>query len=359
MKSLKAKKIIVSVISVIMVILVTIASFLFLPLNGDKNSEIWAKSDLFDLNNIASVEKKSDEEFKILMITDTQLWLNPSDNKATYEQIEALVQQTKPNLIVTVGDNVSGPTSRYLLKNLIKFMDSLEIPWAPVFGNHDNEIPMTTLNWQGDKFEDSEYCLFKKGPSNLYGCGNYVVNVTENGKVIKSLFFFDNGRYFEYPDGSNREIYMGYEQIAWYEWNVNGIGASQGNIVESMTFSHFAQPEFRDAVEKYGVYNEADKSYTIPSEYGNGKCAYLPGTAPVNSGFVEKCKELGSTKYIFCGHDHENAASIKIDSITYAYGIKTGPSPAPWNFAEETGGTVITISNSSEDFSVRIDNVVA
>lgn len=65
-----------------------------------------------------------------------------------------------------------------------------------------------------------------------------------------------------------------------------------------MTFSHFAQPEFREAVEKYGVQDE-NGVYNIPKEYGFGYCQYLPGTAPVKSGFVDKCKELGSTKYIF------------------------------------------------------------
>ena len=78
-----------------------------------------------------------------------------------------------------------------------------------MFGNHDSEIPMTTLNWQGDQLLKSEYCLFQKGPSNLYGCGNYAVNITEKGEPIYTLFLLDNGRYYEYEDGSKREIYMG------------------------------------------------------------------------------------------------------------------------------------------------------
>lgn len=124
-----------------------------------------------------------------------------------------------------------------------------------------------------------------------------------------------------------------------------------------MTFSHFAQPEFREAVEKYGVKDENGR-YVIPEEYGSGYCSYLPGAAPVNSGFVDKCKELGSTKYIFCGHVHENNASITYDGITYTYGLKTGPSPVPWNYAEETGGTLITITGKGENQTVKIENIV-
>ena len=73
---------------------------------------------------------------------------------------------------------------------------------------------------------------------------------------------------------------------------------------------------------------------------------------------VDKHKELGSTKYIFCGHDHENNASVTDDGITYTYGLKTGPSPIPWNFAKETGGTLITITGQGQTQNVSIDNYV-
>ena len=54
-----------------------------------------------------------------MLLTDTQLWMNPKDNKACYDQIRKLVAQTTPDLIATVGDNVSGVTSRFLLKEWI------------------------------------------------------------------------------------------------------------------------------------------------------------------------------------------------------------------------------------------------
>ncbi|MCC8016777.1 MAG: metallophosphoesterase [Clostridiales bacterium] len=298
------------------------------------------------------------EDFKILMFTDTQLWALLSDNKACYNEMDSLVEKTQPDLIVLTGDNVSAIASRFSLNNLINKIDSYKIPWAPVFGNHDNEIPSNSLNWQGDCYMKSNYCLFEKGPSNLYGCGNYLINITENSNPVYSLVFMDNGRYIEYDDGSTEEVYLGYDQIAWYEWNIKGIEAESGRTVPSMTFSHFALPEFKQAIEEHAVYNNSDESYTVPEEYGFGKCAYLPCCSPVNSGFFDKCMELGSTKYIFCGHDHENNASITYNGITMTYRLKTGPSPKPWNFATETGGTLITINGSGENQNVLIDNII-
>ena len=343
-------------ICVFLAIAIVVIGVLFFPLPGKKHTQIWSKNDEFDISKIQTLNKDRDD-FKILMFTDTQLWSDLGKNKECYDEMDELVKKTQPDLITLPGDVLSAMASRFSINNFIKHMDGYKIPWAPVFGNHDNEIPSNSLNWQGDKYEASEYCLFQKGPSNLYGCGNYVINIVENGKSVYSVYMLDNGRYLKYDNGEKKEIYMGYEQIAWYEWNVLGINKAAGYTVPSMTFSHFAQPEFRDAVEKYGVKAD-DDSYTIPKKYGFGYCKYLPCASPVNSGFVEKCKELGSTKYIFCGHDHENNASVTTDGITYTYGLKTGPSPVPWNSAKETGGTLITINGKAQNQSVSIENYV-
>lgn len=340
-------------VCVILAVALIVLSVLFFPLKGKEHIEIWGADQQFDISKIQTVEKEG-VEFKILVIADTQLWTDQIENKKCYEEMDKLVDQTKPDMIVTVGDNVSAFESRFSNGRFAKKMDSYGVPWAPVFGNHDGEVPGTSLNWMADQFMKGENCLFQKGPSNLYGSGNYVVNITQDGKPIYSLYMFDNGRYIKYDEETTKEVYMGYEQIAWYEWNVKGMNEAVGENVPSMTFSHFAQPEFRDAVEKYGVKNE-DGSYTIPKEYGFGKCMYLPSAPNVNSGFVKKCKELGSTKYIFCGHDHENNASITEDGITYTYGLKTGPSPIPWNSATETGGTLVTLDQNN---NVKIEHVI-
>lgn len=356
-KKKKIMKTVFSVLAVILAVVIVIAAVLFFPLTGKKHVEVWSSGQEFDISTIQTVEKDPNEDFKILVFVDTQLWMDPSDNNACYEQMRALAEKTQPDMLATVGDNISGVTSRFLLKDFIEVMDSFELPWTVVFGNHDDEIPMTTLNWQGDQYMESEYCLFQKGPSNLYGCGNYAVNITENGSPVYTLFMFDNGRYTEYDDGSTKEIYMGYEQIAWYEWNVKGIAAAAGKTVPSMVFSHFAQPEFKEALEQYAVYHEADGSYTVPEAYGFGSCDYLPGCAPVKSGFFDKCRELGTT-HMICGHDHENNAVITYEGVTMAYGMKTGPSPAPWNFAEETGGTLVTIHTEGSNAAASVEHVV-
>ena len=64
------------------------------------------------------------------------------------------------------------------------FMDSFGIPWAPVYGNHDNES-RKGIDWQNARFEAAPYCLFKKGSTT--GNGNYSVLITRNGTMPPPL----------------------------------------------------------------------------------------------------------------------------------------------------------------------------
>lgn len=163
MTKAKKKKIAIGVISGFLALVLVIAFILCFPLFGKKHAQVWAASDEFDINSIQTVEKNPDEEFKILQLTDLQLWANLSDNKEALEEVDALIEKTSPDLIVLTGDNVSGLTTNFLTRQVIKCLEKHEIPWATVFGNHDSE-GKATLNWQGDRYEEAEYCLLKKVP---------------------------------------------------------------------------------------------------------------------------------------------------------------------------------------------------
>ena len=347
----KAKKVVIGVSAAVLVLL-TVVLIVFCPRRGADETYIWSVSDDYSSGNAASLEKTAGEDFTILLFTDIQLWTLVSDNRRAFAIMDELVERTDPDLIVLPGDNVSGISTDILTLQLVSKMESYGVPWAPVFGNHDAE-GNATLEWQGDRFEEAEHCLFDRGPTDLYGVGNYFVNIFEDGAPIYSLCFMDNGRYIDYGDRT-AETYVDYAQIAWYKWNIEGLNAEFGTSVPSMSFSHFAFPEMREAVEKYGILSD-DGRYVTPEDMGQGSCAYLPGAAPVNSGFFETAKASGLT-HAFFGHDHENDARITVDGVTLSYGLKTGPSPRPWNSAKEYGGTVITIGDGG--VSVR-NEVVA
>ena len=238
----KAKKVAIGVSAAVLVLL-TMVLIVFCPRRGADETYIWAVSDDYSSENAASLEKTAGEDFTILLFTDIQLWTLVSDNRRAFAIMDELVERTDPDLIVLPGDNVSGISTDILTLQLVSKMESYGVPWAPVFGNHDAE-GNATLEWQGDRFEEAEHCLFDRGPTDLYGVGNYFVNIFEDGTPIYSLCFMDNGRYIDYGDRT-AETYVDYAQIAWYKWNIEGLNAEFGTSVPSMSFSHFAFPEMR------------------------------------------------------------------------------------------------------------------
>ena len=65
--------------------------------------------------------------------------------------------EKKPDLILMTGDNIYGEfdDSGASLRKLIAYMDSFQIPWAPVWGNHDNESTKG-VTWQCEQFEKAQ-----------------------------------------------------------------------------------------------------------------------------------------------------------------------------------------------------------
>lgn len=95
-------------------------------------------------------------------------------------------------LIVLTGDLVYGEfdDSGTALQGLIDCLDSFEVYWAPVFGNHDNESAKGAL-WQCEQLEKSEYCLFDRGPVET-GNGNYCIGIKQGGRLVRTVVLMDS-----------------------------------------------------------------------------------------------------------------------------------------------------------------------
>ncbi len=306
----------------------------------------WSVKDEFTSEAYVELEKDPSKDFVILNITDVQL--NDDEVFAdmgtrSNDMIAKLIEQTKPDLITVTGDNAWG-TVAYI--ELINYLDSFGIPWAPVMGNHDGQGCVSEF-WAAELFTQAENCLFKFGPEDM-GYGNYIINITENGETIHTLFMMDThaNRDYTLTDGTVLEDeydHLWPLQLNWYRWAVNGIAEENGKVIESTCFMHIPLYEYKLAWEE--AWDEENQCYT--SEYANtsfGENHEAACPAPVNNGFFALCKELGSTKNVVVGHDHVNSSSILYDGIRLTYGLKLGEGC----YYEEgmTGGTTLTIDSN-------------
>ena len=311
--------------------------FLFIHhYKGTEKIYNWATTDKFDINSIASVEKNPQHDFVILNLADIQMCdLEDFFNRRViHDEISYLVKKNKPDLITLTGDQVWSNENRLSLKALISWLDGYKIPYAPVFGNHDygNQKNSSTaeLNYCCDLYENSKYCLFSRGPSNLGSLGNYVVNITENGKIIRTLYMIESGYEDKISDN----------QIAWMKWNAEGIKQANGGInTEGMVFLHKPVPEYRLAYQKY----KAGEIEAIGDVFVTFS---LSGSA--QNGFFEAAKECGVTD-IVCGHHHGNCFTLPYDGVRLTFALKS--SELVSYYADENiylnGGTTLTLNASS------------
>lgn len=309
----------------------------------------WSVSDTFDSEDYIELEKQPGEDFKILNLADIQL----SDTKAyddygtyTWELITKLVEDHQPDLITLSGDN-AWDTMAYL--ETIEFIDSFDIPWAPVMGNHDGEGCISEA-WAAYNLVQAENCLFQFGPEDM-GYGNYIINITENGEIVHTLFMMDthDSDEFVLEDGTVVEGYdhLWSNQQKWYEWAVKGIENLAGKTVESTVIMHIPAYEYIEAWEMVSIESDESEMGVLNPEYADiagGRCYELSCPSPVNNGFFDLCKELGSTKTMLVGHDHVNDYYVIYEGIKLAYAVKSGFG-SYWR-DDMIGGTTITINEA-------------
>lgn len=274
--------------------------------------------------------------FKIMQLADIQV-ANVEACNTAFVEITKLVEKEKPDLIILTGDNVEVPQSIDVVDAFVAHMEQYNVPWAPVFGNHDAEGAVTK-DEMADKFIAAENCIFYKGEKGVDGVGNYVINLkARKRKIAYSLFLIDSNMY----DGNGGYDSIHENQIEWYKDAVGVITKqNRGETVPSLAFFHIPLPEMKDARISF----ESGES----SGFGVFRDIISPGS--VNTGLFGVAKELGSTKAFVCGHEHTNNCDILYQGIHLIYGLKS----SRYSYYDEDmlGATIITLSSNT----IKVEN---
>ena len=319
-----------------------------------------------------TVEVESGREMRVLQLSDTQIieseqqrtpsrlgegssqykrWLSTKKDENYRNCLSDVIRTYKPDLIIITGDLVYGEfdDSGEALVELIKFMDSFKIPWAPVFGNHDNES-YKGADWQCDRLENSDYCLFKQ--RELTGNGNYTVGLKQDGEYRRVFFMLDSNGCGGMSDESKANGHsktttgFGEDQIEWYTTLSQKMRYAQPEVKFSAAF-HIQLKVFEKAFAKYGyptlpfdIDNMEDSAETDFGFMG----AKLKGGWDGEENVWYSFKNLGFDS-IYVGHEHANSASVVYKGVRLQYGQKSSTYDRA-NYINSAGELVI---NSYED----------
>jgi 3',5'-cyclic AMP phosphodiesterase CpdA len=256
---------------------------------------------------------RKDGNFKILQVSDMHLSTGlgacrdefPATSHCdadprTLEFVSEVLDSEKPDLVVLSGDQVNGetaPDSQSAMLKMAELFISRSIPYALIFGNHDDEGSLSRPALM-ELAESLPFSLSEAGPATVDGTGNYVVEILAHGTSHHSaisLYMLDTHSYS--PDETR---YKGYDwlkpsQISWFRETARSLHSSSAHkdyahIHLDMAFIHIPLPEYRIPENK------------IPDS-GDWR---EPPTAPgFNSGFKDALVENGIFA-VSCGHDHVN-----------------------------------------------------
>ena len=147
----------------------------------------------------------------------------------------------------------------------------------------------------------------------MSGDCNYVLNVLrESDSILEAFFFLDtydemsNEQKARYGLDPEEDYYDGVreDQVEWYARKVEDLRARYGHY-SSVLLAHIPLPQVAAAAEKgeflYGVQNE-------------GVCC-----SGFDSGLFDAIKASGTTKAVFCGHDHLNTFGVSYEGILLSY----------------------------------------
>lgn len=335
------------------------------------------------------INVESGRDVRILQITDTQIIdpgqcryperlggnvtpLTPEDiENGCFRYIREAIERTNPDLIIFTGDITYGEfdDNGEILTKIIEFMESFNIPWAPAFGNHDNET-MKGVTWQCQQFENAKNCLFKRGE--ITGNGNYSIGIMQDGKLIKVVYMMDsngcrNAYNYEYKpelggynQGEKIQTSQGFgaDQVEWLNKKSSEIDLIAGYSVSKIIAFHIPLAEFNSAAYEKGYVTIAGRDnselFNLTRETEDKSADF--GSKDENfgsfvcDGFWDILTQNGFDG-VFVGHAHKCNFSIVYQGIRVTFGLKT--STFDYHSSDMLGGTLITIENSDGDFYVE------
>jgi hypothetical protein len=254
---------------------------------------------------------RSDGRFRIVQLTDTHFWDGGRRDARTRGLISRLLDLEAPDLVVLTGDIVEGersPDAARSLRDASAPMAQRGIPWAAVFGNHDDE-GRASRQRLARALERLPHRLTPRGPRSLPGVGNGVLAVRANRRPGPAafLYLFDSHAYS--PTGAGTYAWVRHEQVAWYRRASARLARRHGRL-PALAFLHIPLPEYQTAwTEGYDVRGERNQAVCCPQ---------------VNSGLFAAFHERGDVLGVFCGHDHLNDFEATLHGVRLCYGRVSG-----------------------------------
>ncbi|KIN03456.1 hypothetical protein OIDMADRAFT_102029 [Oidiodendron maius Zn] len=257
---------------------------------------------------------KEDGKFKIVQIADTHMVTgvgvckdaidahgNPLPERGadplTVNFIGGILDVEKPDLVILTGDQLHHDIldSQSTLFKVVAPLIERSIPYAVVFGNHDDEGTYALSRMaQMSLYQDMPFSLCQSGPELVDGVGNYYLQIFAPGSSqlpLSTLYFLDS--HGQIPSKIRDPDYdpIKQSQIDWFTFTSQALRQDRHEKDNhlSLAFIHIPIPEYADSdlIVRGGKRREPTEGPSF------------------NSHFYDALTQEGIA-VLGCGHDHVN-----------------------------------------------------
>ena len=306
------------------------------------------------------LQKKPNKDFIILNLSDPQLgdpeWAEGhKDRKILEYTVTELIQRIKPDLITVSGDLAwAGYDHAYIM--FAQLLEQFQIPWAPIWGNHDNQSGAEHVEKIVNDYAQFPHFLYEKGDPAL-GNGNYVICIEENGNPVEALIMMDSHDRADFTDtnGNTTQAWAKLipAQIEWFHTQIQTLkanGCKDASLIVHIPifgYTQAADAAFKAGIERNKVtVDEANGTECWNPGYENSVGVQHEGIScyPEEDGVFAAMKASGITKRVLAGHDHVNNFIICHENVDFIFALNTGPG-CYWEPALN-GGTVLKVNEN-------------
>lgn len=278
-------------------------------------------------------------KFTILQVSDAQDMHIP--RKAMLKMLNKTYDKVKPDLVVLTGDNILGnhlddapignrknvktkeglvKRMRTALGHVLKPLEKRELPFAFVYGNHD-DMNIISKKEQAEIYGEYKYCVPYNTEDNGVECDTYRIPIyaSDSEKLKYNIWMLDSAG----SDENGRPTYSRVqpETIEWYENESRRIRLENNGPVMSLMFQHIPIGEIDrlyeecKADDKGAIKISDDKYVRLDSTKARGFAFEIEKNKEPDHGQLTALKKCGDVCGIVFGHDHMNSFVGEIDGV--------------------------------------------
>lgn len=280
-------------------------------------------------------------KFVIMQVSDAQDMHYV--RKGMFKMLNEAYKRVNPDLVLLTGDNILGNhlcDGRFLdnkknnknkklikkrmekaLAYLLEPLEKREIPFAMIYGNHD-DMNIVSKDEQADIYKKYNFCCGFNNEGNGLPCDTYNLPVysSDGQKICYNIWMIDSAGSDE--NGEPTYKYVTKDTVDWYVKKSNELKANNGGKnINSLMFQHIPVPQVKALIKecdpslKNAFKGPDNTAYCIDESKTKGYMFEYPDVCDKDFGQLEAIKKQGDVCALVFGHDHICSYSANIDGV--------------------------------------------